>query len=132
MLFINSEDSTSVSKSIQDTLKQVMQQVEYRCFADAHSKRIDPLYKELCLVAAEVFLMNPDTVIKVNASPISMRLVQDVYTHLRCDHLRFVLNNFQNLTYHVYNKKAYLRTALYNAVFELESHYAIEEYCPTD
>jgi hypothetical protein len=72
--------------------------------------------------------MNQEAVIKINGSEMPIRLVQEVYEKLRNDHIQLVFNNFQNVTCKVYNKKAYLRTALYNAVFELESHFVNDMY----
>jgi hypothetical protein len=128
ILLHNIKDSSSASTSISVALNQVMQQVDYHCFADIHTRRTDPLYKELCLIIAEVFLLEPESVINVNGAPTPMRLVQDIYMHLRTDHIQIVFTNFQNVAFRIYNKKAYLRTALYNVVFEIESHYANEEF----
>ena len=114
---------TKTSPSIAGLLNQVMQQVEYHCFADLPSGYIDPFYKELCLIISEVFAMNQDAFIKVNGSETPIRLVQEVYSLLRNDHIRIVFTNFYHVSSRVYNKRAYLRTSLYNAVFEIESHF---------
>ena len=114
---------TKVSPSIAGLLNQVMQQVEYPCFADLRTGYINPLYKELCLIISEVFAMNQDSFIKVNGSESPIRLVQEVYSQLRNDHIRLVFVNFHYVSNRVYNKRAYLRTSLYNAVFEIESHF---------
>jgi len=102
-------------------LEQVMRQVEYRCLADLRFNRVDPFYKELCLIIAEVLVLDPVSIIKINGSNIYVHLVQEVFLRLQNDHVRLVFKNFHNVPTHVYNKKAYLRTALYNAVFEIES-----------
>ena len=115
--------SLSNGQSILEMLEQVMQQVEYHCFAGLRIKWIDPLYKEICLVIAEVLIIDPDTIVKINSSNMTIRLVKEVYSQLRNEHVRLVFENFRNVSTHVYNKHAYLRTALYNAVFEIESHY---------
>jgi len=114
--------SPSVCPSISDTLKQVMAQVEYHCFANLHNGFIDHLYMELCLIISEVLALKPDSDIKINGSFISTRLVQEVYSNLHSEHLRMVFENFLRVCSPVFNKKAYLRTALYNAFFEIESH----------
>jgi len=106
-----------------------MRQVEYHCFADLRLKRIDPFYKELCLIIAEVLILDPETVIAINGSKLNAFLIQEVYGKLRHDHLRLVFDNFQNISHRVYNKKSYLRTALYNAVFEIESHLLNDMNC---
>lgn len=113
-----------VRLSFADTLNRVLQQVEYDCFADTRFRYIDPLYKELCLIIAEVFVMNPNSVIKVNGAETQANLVQEIYSRLRHDHIRLVFSNFHEVSCRVFNKRAYLRTALYNAVFELESFFA--------
>jgi hypothetical protein len=117
------KDSPCCPLSIREMLQQVMRQVEYHCFADLRFNRIDPFYKELCLVIAEVLVLDPASFVKINGSNMYTHLVQEVFSQLHNDHLRLVFKNFHNVPNHVYNKKAYLRTALYNAVFELESNY---------
>jgi len=114
---------TKVSPSIAGLLNQVMQQVEYHCFADLRTGYIDPLYKELCLIISEVFAADQDAFIKVNGSETPIRFVQEVYSLLRNDHIRIVFTNFHCVSSRVYNKRPYLRTSLYNAVFEIESHF---------
>jgi len=110
-------------QSIIKMLEQVMLQVNYDYFADRHLNRIDPLYRELCLIIAEVLVLDQDLTIKINGSNMSARLVQEVYSQLRNDHVCLVFSNFRNVSERVFNKKSYLRTALYNVVFEIESHY---------
>jgi len=116
--------SPSVRPSILYTLEKVKLQVEYHAFADLKWKIIDLLYNEICLVISEVLIMDPDTVFKVNSSSIKAYLVQEVFYQLRHHHLRLVFRNFHYTQYQVYNKKAYLRTSLYNSFFEIESHHA--------
>ena len=109
--------------SIFNMLDRVMLQVEYHCFADLRLKRIDPLYKDLCFIIAEVLVLGRDVPIKINGALLPARLVQDVYSQLNNGHIRIVFDNFHNVSQRVHNKKAYLRTALYNVVFEIESHF---------
>ena len=119
----------STERSIHEMLEQVMCQVEYHCFADLRYKRTDPLYGELCLIIAEVLVLRQDYAIKINGLDLSVSMVQEIYSRLTNDHVRFVFNNFRNVTNRVYNKKAYLRTALYNSVFEIEASSVNEQYC---
>ena len=104
-------------------LERVMAQVEFHCFMDLQRNSIDPLYKELCFIMADVLAMDNSGSVKINGSLIPIRLVKDVYAMLRHDHVRLVFDNFHMVSYRVHNKKAYLRTALYNSFFEIESHY---------
>lgn len=114
--------------SILDALEAVMRQVGYHYFAEVRSKRIDPFYKELCFIIADVLVLDPVNVIPINGTKMPASLVQEVYGQLNRDHLNLVYENFRNTTHHVYNKKAYLRTALYNVVFELHAHIANDSF----
>ena len=127
VLVQRTENSASGGMSIIETLKKVMHQVEYHCFTDLRRNRIDPFYTELCLLIAEVLVLKPDSTLKINGELLFAHVVQEVYLQLHNDHVRLVFQNFHNVSTRIYNKKAYLRTALYNVVFELESNY-INEY----
>ena len=116
-------------QSIFNMLEHVILQVEYKYLADSRTNFINPFYNELCLIIAEVLVMSHDSFLKINGSLIPVPLVQEIYSQLRCDHLQLVFENFHNVTQRVYNKKAYLTTALYNVVFEINSHYFNEMVC---
>ena len=124
----HSDNPAAVGLSLFDMLEKIMVQVDYHCFADLRSNRIDPLYKELCLVVAEAFLLKTGSTVKINGSIVHIQLLKEVYSKLRNDHLRLVFENFHHVSARVNNKKAYLRTALYNAVFELESS-CVNDFC---
>jgi len=116
-------DTPPPCQSIIQKLEQVMHQVEYQCFLDPCLNYIDPFYKEICLIIAEVFVLDTASFVKINGSNICVCLIQEVYSQLNNDHLRIVFDNFHHVPHRIYNKKSYLRTALYNVVFELESHF---------
>jgi hypothetical protein len=110
--------------SIFTALEKVMLQVDYHCFSNLRLDWVDPLYKELCLIIAEVLVLPNDFPMKINGTLIGAKLVQDVFLQIRNHHVQLVFDNFKNVSYPVRNKKAYLRTVLYNAFFECESHYS--------
>lgn len=125
---LQKNNSPGNAHSLFEVLKKVMRQVDYQCLADIKFNRIDPLYKELCLIIAEVFLLNSESIIKINGSFVNAQLLKEVYSNLQSEHLKLVFENFHSVSGHVYNKKAYLRTALYNAFFELEST-CVNDFC---
>lgn len=133
---VKSSQAERPRPSIFAELARVKEQVEFDCFkvwvqkadgefvTDRHGNRVthlDPMYEELCLIIAEVNVLHPDSAIKVAGSEISAFIVQEVYTKLTNEHLETVLHNFQRVSWQINNKKTYLRTALYNSVFERES-----------
>lgn len=77
--------------------------------------------RELCYIIAEVYLMNPDAPIRISGELLDGHVVQQVFHEITADHVMLVIENFSRNTYAIKNKKAYLRTSLYNSVFELEA-----------
>lgn len=80
--------------------------------------------RELCYIIAEVYIINPNSKVAISDETLDAYLVQEIFSELRYQHLELVLDNFNSKTELVKNKRAYLRTALYNSVFEYEAHYA--------
>lgn len=108
------------------TLEDVKRQVEYEHFAETMpngSRRIDEMYKEICLIIAEVYIKPPESIMRIRGAEIEAGIVQEVYRELGNDHLKLVVDNFKEQTHYIRQKTPYLQTALYNAVFEIESHY---------
>ncbi len=105
--------------SFLSVLGEVRAQVE----ADYISPALHSGADELCLIIAEVYRLPRDTEIKIDGMKLSAGDVQEIYSLLTCEHIKLVLENFSRICYEVRFKKTYLRTALYNSVFELEAHW---------
>ena len=95
-------------------------QIESHAFEAAEKARV----RELCFIIAEVYLLRPESTVRIAGEALDAEMVQDVFSELRHEHVRMVLDNFKSVTDVIRNKKAYFRTALYNSVFEVEAHYA--------
>ena len=120
----------SVRPSLFQTLESVKEQVEYHAFGQTRTRRgggqwiyLDPIFDELCLIIAEIYVMNPDAAIKINKEDTGLHIVQEVYQQLTNEHLQQVYDSFKEIQSKIYNKKSYLRTALYNVIFEHNAHY---------
>ena len=130
---LNQSGARSVSQSrpsLLSALDDVKYQVEFEAFGRLMTTRdgsrvvyVDPIFQELCLIIAEVFVMHPDCVIKVAKTDLCSSLVYEVFKQLTNEHLQMVYDNFKAVQTKIHNKKSYLRTALYNAVFEHNAHY---------
>lgn len=79
--------------------------------------------RELCYIIAEAYLMPEGAETKIGEEALPAELVKEVFGELRAEHLRLVMEKFERKTEIVTNKRAYLRTALYNTVFEFEAEY---------
>lgn len=76
---------------------------------------------ELCLIIAEEYKKPDGLYEKINGELLPVELVQEVFMELDERHISSVLESFEKITYKISNPRAYLRTALYNSVFELVS-----------
>lgn len=77
---------------------------------------------ELCAIAAEVYMLAAagEGTVRIEGEKVSCRMAAQVYRCLETEHLAHVIERYRTVSHTVRNLKAYLRTALYNAVFELE------------
>ena len=110
-------------KSLLKTLKEVESQIQYTEFSCTKTGEVDPLYRELCLIIAEMYIIPPDRLIRIRGNDIEVAIVQEVYQQLRHDHIELVADNFKKQTHIIRKKTAYLQTALYNVIFEIDAHY---------
>lgn len=92
-----------------------------RLYFDAFAEADKPLAYELCAILAEVKLMRPSFSVRIGGEVLEASLVSEVFSCLTHEHLCRVIEAFDRCQNEIRNKKAYLRTSLYNAVFELEA-----------
>ena len=108
-----------VRLSFREAFSRAAQQTELDC-AEVTKK---DLMRDLCYVIAEVYIIDTNSKINIAEESLDAYLVQEIFRELTFQHLELVANNFKEQTELIKNKRAYLRTALYNSVFELEAHY---------
>jgi len=123
--------SSPVRPSLFQTLKDVQAQVEFEYFGRMVTRgrgdrerqvvEYDPLYKECCLIIAEIFIKQPEGELRIAGAMTEIYIIQEVYRELRNEHLERVVDKFREQGHAIHNKKAYLQTALYNVVFEFEA-----------
>lgn len=119
-----------MQKSIFEELERVQEQVEYECF-EGDVFATTSIYREICLIIAEVNILPANANIRIAKEEMPVSLVQEVYGSLKNEHITSVVDKYKKITYPIFNKKAYLRTALYNAAFELDAD-AVNEYAYTN
>lgn len=105
--------------SFREAFRRAAEQVELHCCEPIETEP----FRELCYIIAEVYMLDPYSRIRIADETFDAYLVQDIFGELELDHLRLVWNNFRSQTGIIKNKRAYLRTALYNSVFEFEAHH---------
>ncbi|MBQ8254933.1 MAG: hypothetical protein IJY94_05455 [Clostridia bacterium] len=114
---VSPSTSPSVRRSFKDEIGAVANQLELYAVREMDK----PFAYELCAIIAEVNLMRPEFRVKIGGEVLEAGLVTEVFACLTHDHLERVMDSFNTCVSEIRNKKAYLRTALYNSVFELEA-----------
>ncbi len=115
----------SVKSSFSDLVRASAEQIDISEF-EINRPFLVAQARELCAIIAEVYAMHPDTEIYVSGEKLYAGLVAEVLRCVSFEHAELVLDNYNKVQYPIRNKRVYLRTALYNSVFELTSSIANE------
>lgn len=114
---IINREIVSVGLSFTEVLNSVLEGAEFDCF----ELKDREFALEICRIIAEVFILPENTSILMGGNSYPIHTVQDVYEQLTYEHIARVIDNFKEINYPIKKKKAYIRTALYNSVFEYET-----------
>ena len=115
-----------LSRSLRPSFREAICRAERQVERDdiLCDRAVDPgLLREICMIMAEVYMMDPDKPIRISGEWLDGHVVQQVFYEIEREHVQMVAGEFCRLTNDIRNKKAYLRTALYNSVFSIEAHY---------
>ena len=118
LFFLRHEAS---AKSITKISLKVYEGIDGDCFSETDKEEID----EICLIIADVLLMEPYSSagqpekLRIGGVLINIFTVQEIYQKLTHEHVAHVLEKFKGITNKINNKQSYIRTVLYNTVFEL-------------
>ena len=110
-------DSPSVRPSVMQVLEEVREQINWRLLF-ARSETVRPLAEEVAKIITEVYLMTDDIRIQIDGEWVDAGLVREIYRQLTGDHICRVLDNYRQARTVIRRPRQYLRTCLYNVVFE--------------
>ena len=102
-----------------EVFENVKDKIEFKCF----SVGVREAAEDICLIITEVLKLPPNTLVRIAGNNLPAEMVQAIYHRLSHEHIELVIENFGRATYEIKYKKTYLRTALYNSVFEINAHY---------
>lgn len=111
----------SLRPSFREAISRAERQVDYVTLVQRYPSDAEILH-ELCAIMAEVYMMNPEGNIRISGEWMDGHMVQEVFRELTDEHLVIVMAEFERLNVEIRNKKAYLRTSLYNSVFTFSAH----------
>ena len=77
--------------------------------------------EEIALIIAEVMCLSPEVEISIGGEKLPAFLVCEIYGRIDSDRVRAVIRRYREAAYKITHPKSYLRTALYNSVFDLEA-----------
>lgn len=109
--------SQSVRPSFDDVLEKVKEQISIDCVPFEQILQAE----ELAAIIAEVLRLRPEDKLRVDGVMHPAADVQAVYAKLENEHIMHVIETYNEIPYPIRSPKMYLRTALYNAVFELNN-----------
>lgn len=107
------------SSTFYEVFDDVKDRIDFDCFPYIDRDGAE----ELCLIITEVLKLPPNALVRVAGNNLPAEMVQAIYHRLTHEHIVLVMENFGRATYEIKHKKTYLRTALYNSVFEINAHY---------
>lgn len=123
--------ASGISPARRPTLREAMsiaaKQIDLDGFMQGIGEKITmgpdyQLAKTLCLVMAEVYMTDPTYVLYVCGMQMPAKQAQDVYLELTGDHIECLVRKIQQRkSKAVQYQRPYLRTMLYNVVFEYEA-----------
>ena len=105
------------SGSLAQTLAEIKSCLDFDCFDLPYKKQAE----EICLIIAEIFILPPASLVQIDGNKLPVTAVQEVYDRLTHEDIIAVMDKFEAATYEIRFKKTYIRTALYNEVFERSS-----------
>lgn len=118
------EKSPSESSQVQysrlsfyELLEAVLRQIDFGAFGRGDQKQV----REIAMIIAEVFRLPDSAKVRIDKNDLPVMMIAEIYGSLEHEHIEHVLDNYKKVAYEIKHPKTYLRTALYNSVFELES-----------
>lgn len=121
-------ESRSGSGSRQGQIGATLEDICEQIGADGYAGTMHEAFaKEIALIIFDVMTLPPDCLIKIGRHDRRASGVQQIYGMLTYEHLCRAVQKFSSIGYEIKSPKTYLRTLLYNSVFELESR-DINEY----
>ena len=75
--------------------------------------------RELVRIAADVYTRRYESQVVVDGDVVTYGYLQEIFKNLTYEHILYVLDRLDHYSQEIRFKKAFIRTTLYNSVFEL-------------
>lgn len=114
-----SESKSSRVRGFLEALETAKEQVD----AFAFEKEEEPLVETLCRNMATIYQMPKDTLVSINGQKMTAEQVSAIYQLIRQENIEHIICTFSKVDYGIKHTASYLRTALYNSVFESSAYW---------
>lgn len=94
---------------------EVTKQIDFNSFPPHDRTQV----KDIAMIIAEVFRLPAHANVRIGGEDLPAEMVAEVFTMLTSDHVEYVLENLRARKYPIKSMKTYLRTMLYNSVFDI-------------
>ena len=119
--------SVSQSVSLQGrsalSFKEAIEEAEGQVYPESFEDSLRGRVREACRVIAEIYMLPDGAKVKIEGEELPVETVREVFTQLNDEHVRYSLERLDGYEGRIFAMKPFLRTLLYNSVFEMESHY---------
>ena len=118
--YVERSESSQVGYSrlkLYEIFAKVQKQIDYDSFLPEDRQ----LAREIALIISEIYRLPESADVRIGGITLSAGMVAEAYEQLGYGNVDIVIASFRKISYPVRNIKTYLRTALYNSVFELEA-----------
>ena len=98
-------------------LEELEEQIPIECFDECDMS----VAREIHRIIAEMSILPEECDVQIDGVKLPAAVVADVYRSLTVEHVKGVIENFEQMAERIRFRKSYLRTALYNAALEYSS-----------
>lgn len=110
-------------KSYSDSLEELRNQTGYYEHLSVGNNEIAELYDQILRILADVMILQPSSLVSINQVKLSASIVQERFRQLDCSHMDYLTQLLSENKSRIYNIRAFILTASYNAPSEIDAYY---------
>ena len=104
------------------SFREAIEEAEAQIVPESFERSLRERVREVCRVIAEIYMLPDGARVKIEGEELPVEAVREVFAQLNDQHVRYSLERFDGYEGRIFAMKPFLRTLLYNSVFEMESH----------
>lgn len=81
------------------------------------------MYDQILRILADVMILQPSSLVSINQVKLPASIVQERFRQLDCSHMDYLTQLLSENKNRIYNIRAFILTASYNAPSEIDAYY---------